>query len=79
MVFDVEECGVGGGELRGLTLYSTLPDLEAVVGVVIVKSGQFNVVVVVDVVVVAIVFEDTMTRSAFAVVCSSCFGRGPRI
>ena len=32
-------------------MYSTLPDLEEVVGVVIVKGGQFNVVVdVVDVV-----------------------------
>ena len=56
MVLDVQECGLGGGELQGLTLYSTLPDLEAIVGVAIVNSGQFNVVIVVDVVVVAIVF-----------------------
>ena len=56
MVLDVEECGLGGGGLQGLTLYSTLPDFEAVLGVAIVKSGHFNVIVVVDVVVVAIVF-----------------------
>jgi hypothetical protein len=41
MLLDVEECGLGGVELRGLTLYSTLPDLEALVGVVIVKSVKF--------------------------------------
>ena len=46
----------GGGEPRGLTLYSTLPDLETVVGVVVVKSGQFSVVVVVDVVVIDTLF-----------------------
>jgi len=57
MVLEVEECGLGRGELRGLTLYLTLPNLEAVVGVVIGKSGQFNAVVdVVAVVVVATVF-----------------------
>ncbi len=53
---DAEECGLGGGELQGLTLYLTLPDLEAGVCVNPVKSGQFILVVVVDVVVVATAF-----------------------
>jgi hypothetical protein len=45
-----------------LPLYATLPDREAVICVVIVKSGQFPVVI--DFVVVATIFLNTVELSA---------------